>query len=125
MQVAVGGRPAEFAPDLLGRGDADGAIQLPFTRHRLIWHRALSPPWSAIRNSTATLNTAAFLGATAGTLLFEGVAAEREFLRIPDLANAEFAWRMEYVFRENSLVTTAGQPLFRTTDFDALLAYET
>jgi len=104
--------------------DADGAIALPFARHRLVWHRTLAPPWAAIRNSTATLNTAEFLGAPAGTLLFEGATAEREFLRIPDLADAEFAWRLEYSFRENSLVTTAGQPLFRSTDFDALLAYE-
>ncbi len=105
--------------------DADGVVLLPFTRHRLLWQRVLSPPFDAIRNSTGTLNQSTFLGAAAGTLLFEGVNAEREFLQVPDLADTEFAWRLEYLFRENSLATVAGQPLFRSTDFDALLTYET
>lgn len=112
-------------PDAVLASDADGAIQLPYTRHVLTWHRVVSPPWTAIRNATGTLNDDAFLGASAGTLLFEGATAEREFLRISGLADAEFAWRIEYRFRENSLKTIAAQSLLRTTDFDLLLKCET
>jgi len=104
--------------------DADGAVQLPYTRHVLTWHRAVNPPWSAIRNATGTLNAGTFLGAPAGTLLFEGAAAEREFVRITDLAESEFGWRIEYRFREKALTTAAAPSIFRTTDFTALVKFD-
>jgi len=111
-------------PEATLPSDADGSVQLPYTRHLLTWHRVLSPPWTAMRNATGTLNDDTFLGAPAGTLLFEGATAGREFLRVSGLADAEFAWRIEYRFRENALKTVAAQPLLRTTDFDLLLKYE-
>jgi hypothetical protein len=111
-------------PDAVLPADAEGAIQLPCTRHVLTWHRVVNPPWTAIRNATGTLNADTFLGAPAGTLLFEGAVTEREFVRISGLAESEFAWRIEYRFRENTLTTVPTQPLFRATDFDALVTFD-
>ncbi|MBN2581410.1 MAG: hypothetical protein JXB10_20685 [Pirellulales bacterium] len=103
---------------------AEGRLLLPVTIHRLTWHRAVNPPWSAIRVSSGTFNDAPFLGAAEGTLLFDGAAAERVFLRISDLDTPEFSWRIEYFFREKPLTTQATQPLFATSDFSKLLKFE-
>lgn len=111
-------------PDAVLPADAEGAIQLPYTRHVLTWHRVVNPPWTAMRNATGTLNADTFLGAPAGTLLFEGAVAEREFVRISDLADSEFAWRIEYRFRENALTLAAPPSIFRTTDFTALVTFD-
>ncbi len=82
--------------------EATGTIRLPITEHRLTWHRAVRPPWTAIRAATGTVNHAAFLSAAPETLLFDGATAEPEFLRLSDIDEAEFAWRVEYVFREKT-----------------------
>jgi hypothetical protein len=103
---------------------AQGTLLLPVTHHRLTWHRVLNPPWTAIRQTSGTWNNAAFLGAAAGTLLFDGATAEREFLSLSDLNEPEFGWNIEYSFRENPLALQSGQNLFRTTDFSQLLQFE-
>ena len=90
-------QPATPAPS-----DAAGTLRIPVAEHRLTWHRAVNPPWDAMRAATGTVNDAVFLGAPAGTLLFDGATAEREFLRISDLDEADFAWRIELVFRERA-----------------------
>jgi hypothetical protein len=111
-------------PEATFPSDAEGNLLLPVTIHRLTWHRAVNPPWSAIRTSSGTFNDAPFLGAAAGTLLFDGAVAEREFLRISDLDTPEFGWRIEYFFREKPLATQSSQPLFATSDFSKLLKFE-
>lgn len=113
------GHPAATFPS-----DAIGTLRLPATRHRLTWHRVVSPPWSAIRTSTGTLNSAEFLGIAAGRLLFEGARAERELIRLNELAQPQFGWRIEYTFRENPLVTDATQPGFASSDFAPLLRFD-
>lgn len=110
------GNPAAGFP-----ADARGTVRLPAVRHRLTWRRVVRPPWSAIRRCTGALNEAEFLGAAVGTLLFEGAAAQREFLRLSELDKAEHVWRLEYSFRENPLRPISEEAGFRTEDFAALL----
>jgi len=104
--------------------EAEGTVRLPAVRHRLTWRRVMRPPWSAIRRCTGALSATEFLGAEAGALLFEGAAAEREFLRLSELNEAEHVWRIEYAFRENPLRPAPGAIGFRTEDFAALFRFE-
>ncbi len=83
-------------------------IRVPIVEHYLTWHRVLSPPWQAIRNSVGTVNSSALLGAAAGTMRFDGATADREFVRIDDFAQPELAWRIGYVFREKAVKTSSG-----------------
>lgn len=103
---------------------AQGTLRLPVTHHRLTWHRVVNPPWTAIRQTSGTWNNAAFLGAAAGTLLFDGANADREFLSISELNEPQYGWNIEYAFRENPLALQSGQTLFRTADFSRLLQFE-
>ena len=73
-------------------------VRVPIVEHHLTWHRVVSPPWDAIRRCVGTVNDAEFLGAAAGTVLFDGCTTEPEFLRIGELAQAELASRIEYIF---------------------------
>jgi len=83
-------------------------IRIPIVEHRPTWHRVVSPPWEAIRKCIGTVNDAEFMGAAAGTVLFDGAIAEPEFLRIDRLAEAKLGWRIEYVFREKAVKTGDG-----------------
>ena len=144
----------EGQPSVTVPADAVGAIRVPVAEHRLTWRRVVRPPWTAIRTAAGTVNGATFLGAAAETLLFDGATAQREFLRISEADEAEFAWRIEYVFREKTaklLIPGAAagwnhqyraQPtgaagwdrvhseaisnhyVYRSSDFSALLEYE-
>ena len=95
--------PSEWVP-----GAAVPAIRIPVVKHRLTWHRAVRPPWQTIRTCIGTVNDAEFLGAAAGTVLLDGATAEREFIRIGQLSEAEFAWRLGYTFRERAVKTGDG-----------------
>jgi hypothetical protein len=103
---------------------SEGEVRLPATIHRLTWHRVVSPPWTAIRECQGALNQSEFLGVAAGLLMFDGVAADREFLSLPDLDNPQFGWQLEYRFRENPLMSKAASPIFRSEDFSRLLRFE-
>jgi hypothetical protein len=111
-------------PQVTFPADAQGTLQLPVTHHRLTWHRVLNPPWTAIRQTSGAWNDAEFLGAAAGTLLFDGANAEREFLSLSELNEPQYGWNIEYSFRENCLALQSSQNLFRTADFSALLQFE-
>jgi len=82
--------------------EAVEAVRLPITEHRLTWRRVVRPPWTAIRQARGTVNAGEFLGAAPGALLFDGAEANPEFLRISESDEAEFAWRIEYVFLEKT-----------------------
>jgi len=84
-------------------------VRVPIVEHHLTWHRVVRPPWDAIRQCVGTVNGAEFLGAAAGTVLFDGCTTEPEFLRIGELAQAELASRIEYVFREKAIKTGDGE----------------
>ena len=126
------------------------SIRIPIVAHHLTWYRVLNPPWQAIRNSVGTVNGASFLGAAAGTMLFDGATAEREFVRIDAFGRPELAWRIGYVFREKAvktaggnivgwnhayrslpvdspgwdrLVDSDGNPLYQSNDFSLLFRY--
>ncbi len=117
--LAWHGNPAAVFP-----AEGAGTVRFPAVRHRLTWRRVVRPPWSAIRRCTGALSATEFLGAEAGALLFEGAAAEREFLRLSELNEAEHVWRIEYAFRENPLRPAPGAIGFRTEDFAALFRFE-
>ena len=57
----------------------------------------------------ADSNAGDFLGAAAAHVLLVGATAEREFVRIGELAKAELAWRIGYVFLERAIKTDGGQ----------------
>ena len=97
-------KPAEFVS-----AKAVPSIHVPIIEHELTWHRVVSPPWQAMRDCVGTVNDATFLGAAAATVLFDGAAAEPEFLRIGDLDRAELAWRIGYRFREMAVKTGSGE----------------
>jgi len=99
-------------------------VTLPVTVHRLIWHRVVSPPWTAIRACQGALNQDEFLGVAAGQLLFDGVKATREFISLPDLDYPQFGWRLEYRFREKPLMSNTTPSIFPTGDFSKLLTFE-
>lgn len=88
--------------------EAVPAIRVPLVEHHFNWHRVVNPPWEAIRRCVGTVNDAAFLGAAAATVLFAGAAAQREFVRIDELANATLGWRIGYLFREKAVKTGGG-----------------
>jgi hypothetical protein len=78
-------------------------VRVPITEHRVTWHRVVNPPWAAIRSCIGTVNDGAFLGAAAETVLFDGAAADKQFIRISQLKQPEFGWRITYVFREKAI----------------------
>jgi hypothetical protein len=103
---------------------AEGEVLLPVTIHRLAWHRVAAPPWTAIRECQGTLNADAFLGAAAGQLLFDGAKATRELLTFSDPNTPQFAWRLEYRFREKPLLLNTTPSLYATGDFSRLMQFE-
>jgi hypothetical protein len=88
--------------------EAVPAIRVPLVGHHFAWHRVVSPPWEAIRSCVGTVNAAAFMGAAAGTVLFAGATAQREFIRFDELADPALAWSIGYLFREKSVKTGGG-----------------
>ena len=51
-------------------------LRIPIVEHHVTWRRVLDPPWDAIRTCAGAVNSAAFLGAAAETVLFDGAKAE-------------------------------------------------
>ena len=88
--------------------EAVPTVRVPIVEHQLTWHRVVSPPWTTIRSATGCVNAAAFLGAPAETVLFDGATAKKQFLGINGDGLATFGWRLTYVFREKAIKTAAG-----------------
>jgi hypothetical protein len=84
----------------------------------------LFTPWSTIRNCKGTWNSAAFLGAAAGTLLFDGATVKGVFTSISNLSECAAGCVLEYTFREKPLVAQSSVNLFSTSDFSLLLQAE-
>jgi hypothetical protein len=103
---------------------ATGDVALPITIHRLTWHRVAAPPWAAIRACQGALNESEFLGCPAGQLLFDGVRATREIVSHPDANTPQFAWRLEYHFREKPLLLNTTPSSVPTADFSQLVTIE-
>ena len=103
---------------------AQGTVRIPVTKHILTWSGVTNPPWTAIRNSKGTWNNAAFLGAAAGTLLFDGATVKGLFPSISNISECASGCDLEYTFREKPLVAQSSINLFATSDFSLLLQAE-
>ncbi|MGA2799517.1 MAG: hypothetical protein ABSE63_18190 [Thermoguttaceae bacterium] len=103
---------------------AQGTVCIPVTKHILTWSGVTSPPWSTIRSCKGTWNNAEFLGAPAGTLLFDGATAKGIFPSISSLSECPDGCVLEYTFRERPLVAQSSVNLFSTSDFSLLLQAE-
>jgi hypothetical protein len=101
--------------------DAEGNLILPVTIHRLAWHQAVNPPWTAIRACQGKLNAGEFLGIPAGLLLFEGAKAARDYDSLSELNSPQPGWQLEYRFREKPLIAATTPPVFETADYSGLL----
>lgn len=75
----------------------------PVTEHRLTWHQVIHPPWSVIHATQGKVNASEFLGCPAETLLFEGAEAGKLIRAGVDESPADFAWQIDYIFRERSI----------------------
>ncbi len=75
----------------------------PVTEHRLTWHQVIQPPWSVIHATQGKVNGSEFLGCPAETLLFEGAEAGKLFRAGSDEIATQFAWQIDYIFRERSI----------------------
>jgi hypothetical protein len=103
---------------------AQGTVRIPVTKHVLTWCGVTNPPWNAIRTCKGTWNSAAFLGAPAGTLLFDGAKAKGLFTSISNLSQCPAGCDLEYTFRERPLAAQSSVNLFATSDFSLLLQAE-
>jgi hypothetical protein len=77
--------------------------RIPIVEHHITWHRVSSPPWETIRDAIGTVNNASFMGAAAESVLLDGATADREFIFLDELAEPQFGWRLNYVFREKTI----------------------
>lgn len=84
--------------------DVNPGLLIPTGNVQLTWLRVPAPPWTAQRQLRGKVNATTFLGAPAGTLLFLGARAVREF----QLLDADALWRIDYHFAEQTKPLTAG-----------------
>jgi hypothetical protein len=129
--------------------EAVPTVRVPVVEHHITWHRVINPPWTTIHNSVGTVNSAAFMGSPAETVLLDGVTADKEFVNIDSLNAPQFGWRIRYVFREKAiksggnvygwnhayrslpaddpgwskLVDQASEGLYRTSEFTPLFQF--
>jgi hypothetical protein len=78
--------------------DVSPGLLVPSGAYHLTWRRVPAPPWEAIRRLRGQVNDADFVGSPAGTVLFLGARATREF---QFLEQGGF-WRLEYSFLEST-----------------------
>ncbi len=104
--------------------EASGAVSFPIVVHRLTWGTTVNPPWEAIRACRGAVNASAFLGVPTGRLIFDGAEAKRTFDNLNGLANSNFGWSLEYIFREDSLYGVTDPVSYPSADFNALLQFD-
>ena len=84
--------------------DVNPGLLIPSGAYQLTWRRVPRPPWNKIRELRGKVNSGTFVGAPAGTVLFLGARATREF---QFLEEGGF-WRIEYSFLECTKELTTG-----------------
>ena len=85
---------------------------VPVTNHIITWDYVQNPPIDAIRKKLGQVNAAPFLGAKAGTLLFDSVKANRRAAVTPDGSSfLELNWKLSYTFKEKYIVDGLGNDL--------------
>ena len=82
--------------------------RIPTTEHHVTWKQVVGPPWETIQAMQGKVNQADFLGCSAGTLLFEGVEANKLFRAGIEEGASPFCWEIRYLFREKSIKQGAG-----------------
>ncbi|MDO4574054.1 MAG: hypothetical protein Q4D98_02445 [Planctomycetia bacterium] len=120
--------------------------RIPQTIHQLVWSQVVSPPWSAILAAQGKLNQDTFLDCPAGTLLLEGIAANKLYRSTFEEGESNFCWAITFTFRQRAvhhnggtygwnylfrsttgswvMARNNGNPLYETTDFNALFQTE-
>lgn len=103
--IALSGQTMHWASDssVPVPPDAIGSVRIPVIEHRITWHRAINPPWAAIRQCVGSVNNVPFLGAVAETVLFDGASTQRQFVRLNPLQQPEYGWRIDYTFLERAI----------------------
>jgi hypothetical protein len=84
--------------------DVNPGLLVPSGAYQLNWRRVPLPPWTAIRSLRGKVNDAPFVGAPAGTVLFLGARATRQFHFLEDGG----FWRVEYAFLESTRTLASG-----------------
>ncbi|NLS92070.1 MAG: hypothetical protein GXX96_07805 [Planctomycetaceae bacterium] len=103
MPITVEGWQWDDEPTASLPADLEPVKIVPVTEHRLTWHQVINPPWSVIHAIQGKVNASEFLGCPAETLLFEGAEATKLFRAGLGEPVAEFAWQIDYTFRERSI----------------------
>jgi len=80
--------------------DVDTGIKIPTTTHRLQWSNVSAPPFAAIRLALGGINTDAFFGAAAETLMFTGYSTGITY----DGSGSEI-YTVEYQFIERRITS--------------------
>jgi len=114
-RMAIPGRAWRWAGTSSERvaDDINPGVLVPNGVFTLRWQRVPFPPWSQIRKMRGKLNSAAFLSAAPGTVMFLGARVSRRFQFIADGG----FWNLDYTFAEKSTtlsdgVTTVGWNYF-------------
>lgn len=84
--------------------DVNPGIMVPSGIYTLRWQRVPAPPWTKIRSLRGKVNAGSFLSAPAGTVMFLGARASRQFQFIEDGG----FWNLDYTFAENCKTLSDG-----------------
>lgn len=84
--------------------DVNPGIVIPTESYRLTWHRVASPDWDILRSLRGKINSETFMGSEAGTVLFLGAKATREFSFVGD----DGFWKIEFTFSERAIELAGG-----------------
>ena len=76
-------------------------ILIPQIEHNLVWYQVPDPPWTKIQEIIGKVNDAEFLGASAGTVLFNGAACNRAFNFVR--TDAGNYWTIRYNFMQRTI----------------------
>ena len=74
--------------------------RIPQTLHILTWSLVVSPPWRAIQEAQGKINAGEFLDSPPGTLLLEGIGANKLFRSTLEKGASNFTWQIIYTFRQ-------------------------
>ena len=103
--VVVTGENHKWNDDESRANDPDLLVmqRIPVVEHHLTWHNVLIPPKAAIDADVGKVNSAAWHGFTAETMLFDTWDAEKEFALLDDNSEVVTTWMLTYVFRERQV----------------------
>lgn len=82
--------------------------RIPQTLHTLTWSLVVSPPWLAIQEMQGKINAGEFLDCPPGTLLLEGVSANKLYRSTLEKGASNFTWQIVYAFRQQCIHFAGG-----------------